>query len=290
VTFLSYPRPAFFDSLDHFLYVTIAQPAAAHHLKEIPMEEHQDTAPEQTAPMPFTEKLTNIFASPGELFENVRLTGPTTANWLVPLLIFIVVAILMNQVMMHNASLADQFGAIIKKSMSEQVQQGKMTQEQADQAYETFARPGSMMNTIFTVGGIIIVTPIILFLVGLIYWLLGKTAMHASAPYMKVVEVVGLTFFIGVLESIVTTVMMLAMDSIHATPSLGAFVTQFDMQNKLDLILSKVNIFTFWSLSVTGIGLAKLFQRDLPKVLVLVFALWVLWTIVTVFAGIKFAG
>jgi hypothetical protein len=44
-----------------------------------------------------------------------------------------------------------------------------------------------------------------------------------------------------------------------------------------------VNVFTFWTLGVTSIGLSRLFQKDLPKVLVLVFALWILWTLFKVF-------
>jgi len=254
------------------------------------MEEQQQTAPEQVTPMSFTETLTNIFASPGELFDNVRLTGTRIANWLVPLIVFVAVIILMNQIVIHNTSLADQLGAAIKKSMSQQVQSGKMTQEQMDQVYDTYARPGSTMSTIFTVGGVIIVMPIILLLVSLVYWLVGKSAMHATAPYEKVLEVAGLILYIGVLETLITTVMMFAMDSIHATPSLALFVSNFDPDNKLDVLLSKINVFTFWVIGVTGVGLSKLFQRDFPKVLVLVLALWALWTAVIVMAGIKIGG
>jgi hypothetical protein len=254
------------------------------------MEEHQQAAPEQITPMPFTEKLTNIFASPGELFEHVRQTGPTTSNWLVPLIVLIVVILAMNQLVVHNASLADQLGSVIKKGMSEQVQKGKMTQDQADQAYETYARPGSTMSTIFTIGGVVIITPIAILLVTLIYWLLGKSAMHATAPYGKVLEVIGLTLFIGALENIVTTLMMIGMDSIHASPGLGAFIAGFDPENKIHVFLSKVNVFTIWGIVVTGIGLSKLFQRDLAKVLVLVFALWILWTVASVMLGLRFGG
>ncbi len=121
------------------------------------------------------------------------------------------------------------------------------------------------------IGGTVITLPAMLFLMGLVYWLLGKTAMHASSPYMKVVEVVGLVLLITAVESIVTTVMAIGMDSIHAGPNLAAFVPNVDTTNKLHTALAKVNIFTIWSLIVTSIGLSKLFQRDLPKVLVLVF-------------------
>ena len=248
-------------------------------------------------PMTFTEKLANIFAAPGELFENVRLTGKTTSNWLLPMFIMILVAVIMQQIVISNPSLADQTREMISKTtetrLQKAVQEGKMTPEQAQQAREqteAFAQPGSTISTVIRIVGILVVMPIVLFLISLVYWLVGKTAMSASAPYMKVVEVVGLTFLIGAVESIVTTVMMIGFDSLHATPSLALFVQNFSIENKLDLALAKVNVFTIWSLIVTSIGLSKLFQRDLPKVLVLVFALWVLWSVVTILTGLNFGA
>jgi len=252
--------------------------------------DEQHAAPEKIKPMSFSEKVTNIFASPGELFENVRLTPSTNSNWVVPWIIFAIVAIIMGQLVMNNASLADQIGAVIKKGFDKQVQEGKMPQEQAERTYEQFAKPGSMMFTIAQVAGAVLGPLLAVFVLGLVYWLLGKTAMKATSPYMKVVEVVGLTLFIAVIEQIVTTLLMFAMDSITASPGLGIFVSNFDMENKLHLALAKINVFTFWGLAVVSVGLSKLFQRDFPKVLVLVFALWVLWSVVTIFTGIRLSG
>ncbi len=236
--------------------------------------------------MSFMEKLTNIFVAPGELYEDVRQTPSTPSNWVIPMIIFIVVAILMGQLVLQNPSLVDQIGSTIRKQFDESIQKGKMTAEQADQAYE-YARPGSMFFRLGQIGGIAIGSPIFLFLLSLIYWLLGKWGMSGTAPYTKVVEVIGLTFFISTIEIIVQTLLQFAMDSIYATPSLGLFVSNYDLQNKLHLAMSKINVFTFWDLTVVSIGLSKLFQRDLPKVLVLVFALWLVWSVLTVMAGLR---
>src|SRR5512140_1295873 len=258
-------------------------------------EQHTMPPPESSAevkPMSFTEKIVNIFAAPGELFEDVRLTGKTPSNWIIPVAIMIVVAIAMQQLIMSNPSLLDQTKAMITKATNESfdkaVREGKMTPEQAEQQREqtaNFTNPTSGFAIAMRIAGTIITLPLMLFLISLVYWLLGKTAMRASAPYMTVVEVVGLVLLIAAVESIVTTVMAIGMDSIHAGPHLAVFVPNIDMTNKLHAALAKVNIFTIWSLVVTSIGLSKLFQRDLPKVLVLVFALWVLWTAITVSTG-----
>lgn len=252
------------------------------------MENQQPAPPEQVKPMPLFEKVANIFAAPGELFENVRLTGPTASNWLVPLILMIIVAIAMSQLVISNPSLRDQMGSIIKKSMEESVQGGRMTQEQADQAYEQFASPTSTMAMIIRIVATVLGIPIVMFIVALAYWLLGKWGMRASAPYMKLVEVVGLTFFIGALESIVNTIMMFVMDSIYASPSLAlAVLRDFDLQNKLHMALAKINVFTIWSLAVTAVGLSKVFQRDFAKVAVLVFALWIVWCVFSILTGFR---
>jgi hypothetical protein len=239
------------------------------------------------ATMSFTEKLTNIFVAPGELYENVRDTPKTTSNWLVPLIIFIVVALLLGQLVLQNPAIVDEITRTMTQQFDKAIQEGKMTQEQADQMSER-TKPGSMWFTILQIGGTVIMTPIFLVLLALIYWLLGKWGMNATAPFHKVMEVVGLTFFIATLEQIVTTLLMFGLSSIHATPSLGAFVSNFDVQNKLHMALSKINIFTFWDLAVVSIGLSILFRRDMPKVLVLVFALWLVWSILTVMTGMRF--
>jgi hypothetical protein len=262
-------------------------PTLAYHHSGATMDQPTTAAAEQVKPMSFSDKLVSIFASPGELFENVRTTGPTTSNWLVPWVILVIVSIVLSFIMLNNPSLADQMGATMRQAIDKNVAAGKMTQEQADQAFN-MTRPGTVYFTVLSIGGTIIWTLGSLFALGLIYWLIGKTAMSATAPYMKVVEVIGLTFFISTLEVIVTTLMLIAFDRITATPSLGFFISDFDVTNKVHLLLSKVNIFTFWILAVTSVGLSKVFQRDLAKVAVLVVVLWILWTVVTVFAGCGF--
>jgi len=250
------------------------------------MDEQTPVTTEPAKPMSFTDKMINIFAAPGELFEDVRLTPPTISNWLVPMLLFIVVAFLMAQIMFMNPSILSQMTDLVTSSIDKMVAEGKLTPEQAEQAIN-MSKPGSTMFMIQQVVGILILTPVVLFLLSLIYWLLGKWGMKATAPFMKVVEVLGLTFFISIAESIVTTILMFVMDSITATPSLGAFVSNFDYENKLHMALAKINIFTFWDLTVVSIGLSRLFQRHLPKVLVIVFALWVVWTVFAVMMNIR---
>ena len=248
-------------------------------------------------PKSFTEKITDVFASPGELFDNVRDTPATASNWVVPALLFVVIAFAMSQVIMHTPSLADQLKVEmtqkLDKQFEESIKNGKMTPEQAEQAREqaqAFTNPASPIFMVTQGLSLLILTPIALFALALVYWLLGKSVMKAQAPYIKVVEVLGLALFIFMLESIVTTILAVGLDNLHANASLAlAVLGNFSTENKLHLVLSKINLFTIWILAVVSIGLARLFRRDTPKVAVLVFALWALWVVFTVFSGLPFA-
>jgi hypothetical protein len=75
----------------------------------------------------------------------------------------------------------------------------------------------------------------------------------------------------------------IGMNSIFASPSLALLISDFSIENKMHLLAASMNVFTFWTLTVTSIGLARLFEKDLPKVLVLVFALWIVWVLFSVF-------
>jgi hypothetical protein len=172
----------------------------------------------------------------------------------------------------------------MERQFEKQIQQGKMTPEQANQAREQaeqFTSP-----TIMLVGQVVtsVIGPFIgLVVLGLIYWLLGKWGMKSDAPYVKVLEVVGLTNFISVLEKIITLIMQFSMDSIFAAPNAGLFISKISTLNPWHMFAMSMDVFTFWTLAIIGVGLSKLFQRDFPKVLVLVVAVWLIWTIAMVF-------
>ncbi len=249
------------------------------------MEEQQSAPAEQVKPPSLTDKIAGVFASPGELYEQVRLAPPAASNWLVPTVLLIIVTIVCSYLVMNNPSLQHQIAVAQQEAFDRLVQEGRITQAQADQQAQ-YTQPGSPMMLI----GVYVVSPIftfiMLFLSALVFWLIGRFSMKSAAPYMKVVEVIGLTFYIATLGRIVSTAMMFGMDSIHASPSLALVLSEFDPMNKVHQALSSLNVFTIWSIAVTAIGLARLFQRDTLKVLVLVFALSILLGVVLILVGI----
>jgi hypothetical protein len=238
-------------------------------------------APPEEEKMSFVDKLVNVLASPGEVFEYVRRTPITHSNWLIPTLILAIVGSLLGYAVMANPSLADQFKRIsseqMEKQLQKQINQGKLTPEQADQAREQGEKFGSIGVIVSILAKDAIGPFFFLFVLGLVYWLLGKGIMKADVSYWKVVEVIGLV------ESIVTTILMFLTDRVTASPSLALFISDFSIDNKWHMLAAIINIFTFWNLGVVSVGLSRIFQRDFPKVLVLLVALWAIWSLAMIF-------
>ena len=233
--------------------------------------------------MSFTDKLMNVFSAPGELFEGVAKSEKQNSNWSVPLIISMIVSIIFVLVAFSQAPIQDQIRDQTEKSIQKSVASGKMTQEQADLAMsKNPAQPGSPLFMIFGSVGAVFMSAIALFGFALVFWLVGKWVFKSAVVYGKVLEVVGLSMYISILVSIVTLLLVVAMGSLYATPSLALAVSHFDPADKMDKLLSAINAGTLWFLAIIAVGLSKLFSVTIGKTLAAVGVLWVLWTAVTV--------
>ena len=246
---------------------------------------------ETIQPMPVFDKLAGFFLSPGKVFDNIANSGLTTSTWLVPWILSVLMSIFTGQLILGNPSLSGQLQETLRKQfdelMHESIVKGDATQQEADEQFALFGTPGSPLFMLVSVGGAVFGSLATLFAVSFFCLLLGRSAMNAAAPYMKVVEVIGLAFLIDFVERIVTTGLMFLTDSILASPSLALFLLpDIDLESKVHVAMSKLNAFTFWKIGIVSLGLAQLFRRDFPKVLVLIVALWILWSFFSLFTGL----
>lgn len=246
------------------------------------MTEHADQPKRKS----FFERATDLFAAPTELFDNIRDTPPTPSTWVIPLLIFCLAAVGMYFFLLTNDAIVAQIQGIMDKQFEKALAEGRMTQAQADQASQ-FMNPSSPWPKLIQSVSVVLLSAAMLFVMALLYWLVGKFVMKGNAPYMKVVEVVGIVLLVGALGKVVGGMMSYASSSIFADASLAFFVGEFDPENKVHVFLSACNVFTFWSLGLVALGLARLFRKDFPKVLVLVLALWGLFALLALLTGIR---
>src|SRR6266567_4701928 len=85
-------------------------------------------------------RLLNVFAAPGDVFEEIRTSAPSTANWFVPLLLSCLIGVCYVFVVFSQETILQSMREAQEKAMQKQVDAGKLTQQQAEQRLEMAQR------------------------------------------------------------------------------------------------------------------------------------------------------
>ena len=242
------------------------------------MEGPESTIAAENATVPPTSlmsRLTNIFVSPSEVFDEVKTSPPVPANWIVPLSISMVVGIIFTMVVFSQPAVIQHMKDAQEKAMQQKVTDGSMTQQQADQALEVtqkYMTPSFMK--VFGILGSIVASAFGLFLLASVLWLIGRFVLGGRFSYMKAVEVTGLAMMIGALGSIVTMCTVVIYGDMSMTPGPILLVGHVDAGNKVHALLSALNVMSIWNLAVLSIGAARLSGTGILKPVICIFGFW----------------
>ncbi len=187
------------------------------------MEENLENKPEenQTEPSAETEvqedislsdAMTGVFTEPRATFEDVK-NSKKRSYWLVPAIILIIFTIAATFMTFNDAELYSEIKTTqtdaVRKRMEERVKDGKMSQEEMNQAIERtekFIDKSSPLFLILTILGPLIGGFVVLFIRALILWGVIKI-FKGTASYMLIVCVTALTGLIDVLSTVINTVL-----------------------------------------------------------------------------------
>ena len=176
---------------------------------------------EDQSPLPAAPSLgttfTDVFTSPSEVFQNLKGTASSPRLWIAPLIATLLIVVVSVVMLFTNETLKAEMKDIQSKTIQKMVDEGKLTQEQADKAETRTESMGGMMIVFGIIGGAIF---IVAFYFGgaLFLWLANKTILKSVVGYGKHLEVYGIASWIGVLGGIITVLMMVGLGSIAATP------------------------------------------------------------------------
>lgn len=235
---------------------------------------------EEVKPIPLIDKLTGIFVAPSEVFENLVKTKPQVVDWLVPIAILIVLAILSNFVKFNNERIKDSLITFQEQRIDRLVEEGKMTEEQAEVAKERMKEFGRMQQ-IFSSVGVLIGVPIVFLLVTLVYFLLGKLFLRGNVEFMTIFSIYSLSSLISSLGVIVSTLLAFLTGSFFASASPAILMEA--STSKTYILASKIEIFTLWQLAVFAVGMAKAFNKNYTSAFLVVFGAWVIWVVLSLF-------
>ena len=228
----------------------------------------------------------NVFAAPGEVFGEVKTAVPSATNWLIPILLWIVVGVISVCIMFAQPAIQQTIHDEQVKALDTQVQQGKMTQAQEDQALQVMEKfMGPTLLAVFGSIGLIGYCFVSLFGWALVLWLAGRWFFKVQFGYRKAVEVAGLSSLILTLGTIIGTLLAVILGRLYAGPSLALLVTSFDPANRVHLLLGAANATYLWHTGVLAIGLAKLSGGSMTKAFAVVFGFWVLMELLLIAVG-----
>jgi hypothetical protein len=232
-------------------------------------------------------RLFNVLAAPGEVFEEVKNSKPSAANWLVPALILAVAGIISTFVIFSQPVIIQKLHEQQVAVMDQQVKDGKITQAQEDQALpmmEKFTGPG--MLKIFGAVGAVIGSFVHVFWWAFVLWLMASLVLKIKIPFIKAAEIAGLAAIILVLGAIVATLLTVITGKLGATPGPALAISDFDLKNKLHMLLAALNVFNLWVVVTSASGLSRLTSVSFGKSLLIVAIYWLAFTLLLVGIGL----
>jgi hypothetical protein len=226
--------------------------------------------------MPLWARLMNIFAVPGAVFENVRLSRVMLGNWLIPLLLAALVTAVSAFIVVSQPALQQQMRMSHEKQIEAQVKAG-MSRADANriQALGEKVLSPPVLKTLGALGGTVIGS-LQVFGWGVILWFIGKSFLKVSLPFGKALEVAGLAGMIAVLGIIVTLLLQVNFSNPSASPNLAA-PPNLDTKNSLHLVLAALMFFDLWHLIILAIGLARLSGQPFARASFAVVGFWLVW-------------
>lgn len=242
-----------------------------------------------------SDKMVGVLSEPSSLFEKLSNLPIKTIDWLLPLILVIIVAVLSNFVLMNNpeikANIIEKQTSQIEKNFQEAVDKGQMTQAQADQQLdniqERMEEGGAgqiMISSIF----IVVITFISFFIIAGVYHLLAKFALKGTGEYKSSMLAYGMPHYIIVIQIIAMIILAIAMGRMFMDTSVGSLMNM-EKDTIGGLLMHKLDVFSIWFYAVVSIAFAKMFKSEnTTNYFIGIFGLWIGFSLIMHFVAQAF--
>jgi hypothetical protein len=218
-------------------------------------------------------RLLNVFAVPGHVFEDVRNSSRSLANWLVPLFLATLIgaATFIN---IARPALLQELRKDYKTVTDKQVKDGKIQQGDADNALvmiDWVCKPDVIK--IGTMIGSLVLNALQLLLWAFLLWWLGRVILKAPFSFSKALEISGLATMISVLAATATLALTanFSSDAAHALT-----LDQLEARAKMPVRIVLANVFSIWFVGVLASGLSRFTGSRFTRAMMLVLGCWIL--------------
>ena len=249
--------------------------------------EEQNIISEEPQELSQMDAISGVFTEPGNTFESIA-KFPKRNFWLLPVIILVVTSIVSSFLFFSDAELVskmmDKQKQQLRERMQESVKNGKMSQEQANDAIEKaekFMDPNGLFFKITGFAGAVVAPFLMLFVLSVIYMLLLKM-FKANFEFMNILNVVGLSLIVSAIGSIIAIVLSIVMGDLNSV-GLTLILKADTVGETLHALLMKLDVFTIWFYILVAIGLVRVAKIKPVISYSIVFGLWVIWLVITTF-------
>jgi hypothetical protein len=242
-----------------------------------PMVEYQGMSgmpPPPVEPLPISDKLVGILTEPSSTYINVRAAGPRTSDWLLPVATTALILLVGMFLRFSNPEFMSQIMSQRSKALSEQVDSGKMTQEQADQAAEQVEG----MKGIIKVGGSLSAGfgfVVMFFVISLLYWVVVRFVLKGDTTFALILSAAGLSTYISAIDQLVGLLLTFLTGKAFANLSPMLFMDG-DITSTSSRMMMMLNPIAIWSYVVLGIGFQYVANISRTKAMIVAFGFFVL--------------
>jgi hypothetical protein len=165
----------------------------------------------------------------------------------------------------------------LRSYLDYQVEVDDITQAQAQRRLEALTNFDPTARRVLKSIHFTVMTFFETFFTALLIWLMLSQVWkwRPELPFGQAMEWVGLVLGAEFLGRLVTIVMGLAMQSIHAEPSLGiVFYPEWNALNPFHRLFQSIQIFTIWKIALLALGVAAVTGMEKKRVFKSFFGLW----------------
>ena len=226
---------------------------------------------EEEEELSFSDKIVGLFTEPSATFESIAKYDLKFVDWFLPFFILMIVLLSSQFILAINPEIELEMFQQASETIQKSVDAGDITQQQAEMQLDFMKTP--MFAVIQIIGGSI-ASFFMFFVIVTFYFILAKFALKGDGSYKGAMVATSFPAFITLVQMILLIIVSFAF---------GTHVKSFSLTTLLDLdiktfagfILSKIDPFTIFSFTVTGIAFAKLFKsEDVKKYVFAIIGSW----------------
>lgn len=215
------------------------------------------------------KKIIDLYFSPKEVFKQLN----EKPDWVIPVVLALVVSLIFTMILLPKVILPEGSKKILEME--------RLTEEQKEAAV---AGLEGIRPYITTPIAVIVSTFFLIFIKAGIFFLIFSL-LGSRTVFKKILAVVSYSFLVGIPESIVKSILMLMKGSTKVFTSLALLTPNLDFKSPVFRVLSRIDIFTIWNLSLISLGCAIIYKMNEKKTFLIVFGLWFLWLLLLLVLG-----